>query len=489
MASPANSKQNGGRKYGVVNPGIVRAIGAALSSPSSCLLTAASNSSKLEDYSKDRSFHPRAVPKVVVMPKTTEEVAKVVRICWENKIPITTRGAGTGLEGGCIPYEGAVVISTEKLKSVSVDSFNMYVDVGAGVLKNELNGVLNKQGFVFGPDPSSNPSVGGMVSTSGSGLSTLRYGTTRENVVSLLVVTPKGDIVKTRQKVRKASTGYELTQLYIGAEGTLGVITEICFRIFPQQKFRSGAVATFPSLELAAGAVVAMLKLDRSTIVRCELVNAEMILATNKNYKTSLEAKPTLFLEFRANDKDAIRREWDASRKVLDGFGVGDIKFSEEGDKIDEIWSARRGCYFSSMVARDEPKPDLVFVTDVCVPVKNLATCISQTESDFRRHGLPCLLCAHIADGNFHCLIPYKPHEKKQVQKLEHAMLERAVALGGAVSGEHGVGIGKREHMCHEHGKHHIGVQRAIKRALDPDLIMNPHKILDMNTDDVKSKL
>jgi len=441
---------------------------------------------KMHKYSKDRSIYPGKKPEVVLLPHTTLEISRIMKVCNKHRIPVTTRGAGTGLEGGAIPLAGGVVLSTEKLKKISIDSENMHADVGAGVYKNELNKALKKKGLVLGPDPASNPTLGGMVSTSGSGLSTLRYGTTRENVISLIVVTPSGEIIKTRQKVRKASTGYELTQLYIGSEGTLGVVTEVCIRVHVDQPCRAGVVCHFPRIKNAAEAVVTMLKMSRSTLVRCELLNAKMIECTNKEYKTSLPYAPTLFLEFQSNDFKKIQSEWREIKKTFEKFGAEGIRYSEDAKEFESLWSARRGCYFSTMKYRknlqQQPKLDKNYITDVCVPVSNLAECISETEDDFGSIGFPCLICAHIADGNFHCMIPYQPHEKTRLKEAEQRLIERAVRVGGAVSGEHGVGLGKKKHICLEHGPNHIALQARIKRALDPKLIMNPHKIFDVSS-------
>mmetsp|Transcript_2427 Transcript_2427/g.3530 ORF Transcript_2427/g.3530 Transcript_2427/m.3530 type:complete len:486 (-) Transcript_2427:90-1547(-) len=470
--------RKGKHVYGTVTSEVLKLLSELLESDS--IITTG-----LEQYSRDRSIYAGRIPQVAVLPKSTEEVSRIVKICAKYKIPITTRGAGTGLEGGAIPMEGGLVISTENLRNVRIDVVNMHADVGAGVYKNELNDELKKKGLIFGPDPASNPSIGGMVSTSGSGLSTMRYGTTRENVISLIVVTPQGEIVRTRQKVRKASTGYELTQLYIGSEGTLGIVTEVTVKIHPIQKYRAGVVCRFSSLHSAASAVVAMLKIDRSSLVRCELLNSMMVEATNAAYKTSLAPKPTLFLEFQANDIQVIRTQWKNLSEIVEKYGAGEKpQYSEQVKGIEKLWGARRGCYFSTMkyrkLTQGRKEMDKVYITDVCVPIGNLAQCIGETEADFKNLNVPCLICAHIADGNFHCMLPYRPVEKSQLKAAEQKLIERAVRLGGAVSGEHGVGIGKRRHICLEHGKTHLDLQEKIKRALDPDLIMNPQKVLDL---------
>eukprot|EP01127_Copromyxa_protea_P017129 TRINITY_DN5184_c0_g1_i3.p1 TRINITY_DN5184_c0_g1~~TRINITY_DN5184_c0_g1_i3.p1 ORF type:complete len:420 (+),score=77.52 TRINITY_DN5184_c0_g1_i3:245-1504(+) len=418
----------------------------------------------------------------------TEEVAHLIQTCAAAQIPVIPRGAGTGLEGGCIAYQGGVVCDTSDLKKIEIDKENMMVRVGAGVKKDELNAFLEPHGYFFGPDPSSNPSLGGMASTSGSGLSTLKYGTTRENIVSLVVVTAQGEILTTRCNVRKAATGYEITQLFIGAEGTLGVIVELVVKIRKIQEIRYAGLVSFPTVFSAASTVVTMMSSPLNSLVRCELLNGEMISATNIIYKTSLAAVPTLFLEFRGDTEAAILKDvadFEALAKANEGY---DWTFTQDSQKFDEIWNARRGCYFASMKYRG-PEPDLVYISDVCVPLSKLATCISYMENYFLSAGFPCLLCAHISDGNFHAMIPYKLPERARVMELEEKVILGIVEMGGVVSGEHGVGVGKIKLAEAEHGHVHMEVQRKIKRALDPHNIMNPQKVLHLPKDDHKAKL
>lgn len=315
-------------------------------------------------------------------------------------------------------------------------------------------------------------------------MSTLKYGTSKENIVSLLVVTPQGEIIRTRQPVRKASTGYELNALYMGAEGTLGIITELTVRLFPLPRVRCGAVVVFPDVRAAAETVTAAVRANLSTLLRCELMNDEGIGCTNLVFGTALEAAPTLFLEFSGNSREAAEGDWATMRAMAEERGARSHRFAPSGEALDELWDARRGCYLSAMRYRGlsdgSGGKDAVFVGDVCVPVSQLATCIDETEAEFKRAGFPCVICAHIADGNFHCLIPFKPEEKDRLVALEDKVIARAIAMGGAASGEHGVGVGKMRHICWEHGPCHIDIQRRIKRALDPCCIMNPGKIFSM---------
>ncbi|AYU80514.1 D-lactate dehydrogenase-like protein [Leishmania donovani] len=429
-------------------------------------------------YSKDKSSHAGSVPVAAVRPNSTEQVAAVVQVCAKYKVPMTPRGAGTGIEGACIPYAGGIVIDTDRLTRMDFDLDNSCVWVGAGVRKMTLNKAAAKHGFVFGPDPSSNPCVGGMVATSGSGMCTLRYGTTRENVLSLRVVTPQGTVVQTRQVVRKSSAGLELTQLYIGSEGTLGVICEVCFRLFPIQKCSSGGVGFFDTTHAAVRAVVALKQQGvPHTLLRCELLNKESVAAANSYNKTNLRVSACVLLEFVCDNEGRrhIHGDYKKVAAVFKKFGAKEIRYLKDGKAMDTVWEARRSCFFSAMHAGKTKSAQKVITTDVCVPISRLAECVEATEEDFKQNSRPCLICAHISDGNFHTLVPYTDAaDLKRARELEIRMVRRAVEMGGTVSGEHGVGIGKVRHVTQEHGEAHICVQETIKKALDPDNIMNP---------------
>ncbi|EPY31124.1 D-lactate dehydrogenase (cytochrome) [Angomonas deanei] len=392
---------------------------------------------------------------------------------------MTPRGAGTGLEGGCVPYAGGIVVDTARLSRLDIDKDNSCVWVGAGVTKLQLSKAALKVGLHFGPDPSSNPCVGGMVSTSGSGMSTLKYGTTRENVLSLKVVTPQGKLFQTRQVVRKSSAGLELTQLYVGSEGTLGIICEVCFRLFPATKFNSGGVATFNTTEDAVKAVVALKQAGvPHTLLRCELLNKNAVFGSNMHFKTKLAEVPTVLLEFVTNDpkRRDSKSDFNVVAKIFKAASKPkSVKYLRDDKEMDTVWEARRGCYFSSMNCDKAKGPQQVITTDVCVPLTALAHCINETEKDFKANNWPCFICAHISDGNYHTLIPFSnPEEFKKARELEQNMVKRAIEAGGTVSGEHGVGVGKVHHLVSEHGQAHIDTQEKIKMALDPDNIMNP---------------
>ena len=438
----------------------------------------------------DMSRHEACAPYAVARPATVEEVAAVVRACAAHRVPITPRGAGSGVEGGAIPVRGGLVLDTAWLNSVRVFPDESLAVVGPGIRKLELARALAPYKLVFGPDPSSNPSLGGMASTSASGMTTLRYGTTRENVVSMLVVTPAGDIIRTRTAVRKSSTGLELNQLVLGSEGTLAVIVELTLRLHPAPLARAGTLLPFASVAAAAEAVAQLLRAALPTLLRCELLNAEAVVCTNKVFKSQFDARPTLFIECAGAAAEDVRRDATAAARLalrLGGGGGADAAQPAltEGDALDELWELRRGCYPASLAYRKTTgatppgaPPDKVLITDVCVPLRQLPAVIAATEEDFESAGLLCVICAHIADGNFHCLVPYSsPAEAAACHAAEDRMIARVIAAGGTVSGEHGVGMGKIAHCLCEHGAAHMRVQASIKRALDPHNIMNPGKL------------
>lgn len=436
----------------------------------------------LDARARDMGAHAGARPDAVCAPRTVEEVAAIVRTCARHRRPVVPRGAGTGLEGGAVAYGGGCVLDTRFLRAIEIDEANMCARVGAGALKSELNAALAKRGFAFGPDPSSNPTLGGMASTGGSGLSTLKYGTTKENVRSMTVVTPDGEIIRTRAEVRKSSTGYELNALYLGAEGTLGVIVELVVKIVPLPKRRCGAIVRFPTVGAAGKTVAEATAANLSTLLRCELMNDEGIKVTNVVFQTSLPCVPTLFLEFVGNRQGEMEEDWESFLRIAKSNGSASHDFASNGEELDELWDARRGCYLGAMRYRGleagTNAKESVYVGDVCVPASKLSACIAATELEFKKARFPCVICAHIADGNFHCLIPFQEHERAALLALEDKVIGNAIAMGGSASGEHGVGIGKQKYIIMEHGVAHVDIQRRIKRALDPLNIMNPGKII-----------
>ena len=380
------SKKNAAKAYGRVTAELVAALRGAAAADRvhwSGDDDDSAGAAVLEARSKDMSFHAPHAADAVVFPRSTAEVAAVVRLCAARRVPVTPRGAGSGLEGAAIPcvrslatstfssslvlthssstcfhsllyllqhtrYLGGVVLDMMRMKDIELLADDLLAVVQPGVKKLELARFLAPHGLLFGPDPASNPSVGGMASTGGSGLSTVKYGTTKENVVSLTVVTPAGEAVRTRQRVRKSSTGYELTQLYLGSEGTLGVITELTLKLHPILATRCGAFVAFPAIKDAARATVGLLREQLATLVRCECLNADGVAATNKKFGTALDAVPTLFLEFQSNERASGLRDAGVAEAVARKCGCTAWSMAEDGAALDTLWAARRGCYLVS---------------------------------------------------------------------------------------------------------------------------------------------
>jgi D-lactate dehydrogenase (cytochrome) len=432
---------------------------------------------KLESFSSDKSVYAAHLPCAAARPDSLEAVASVVKLCVQHSVPMTPQGAASGLEGGCIPRHGGCVIDTSKLRRFDIDKANSCVWVGAGWKKLELLKKVHREGLHFGPDPASNPSVGGMCSTGGSGMSTLKYGTTRENVLSLRVVTPSGAILQTRQVVRKSSTGLDLTQLYCGSEGTLGVIGEICFKLHKKLDFIAGGIAQF---ETTADAVKSVVEIRQRgnlhSLIRCELLNKGAVEVSNQELGTTLPVAPTVLLEFADSEPslESIHRDFAVLEEIFRSQRATSVRFLKDGEELESVWEARRGCLLAAGKYRKR-KGEKILNTDVCVPLSALSDTVVSTEEDFAKAVVPCVICAHIADGNFHCFIPFQtPEEKQRALSLEFRMVRRAISNGGSASGEHGVGVGKVKHLLAEHGAHHIAVQENIKKALDPHNLMNP---------------
>lgn len=467
-------------KYGTVDEAFVSKVAAIVSDDRIFARSDPAAAQEITSHSQDMGFHMTHPPDLVVYPLTAEEVAAIVTLCNQHTVPVIARGAGSGLEGSSIPYFGGVVLDLMRMKKIELLASDSQCRVQPGLKKLELNEWLEPHGLLFGPDPASNPSIGGMASTSGSGLSTIMYGTTRENIVSLKVVTSEGKIIKTRSRVRKTSSGYDLTNLFIGSEGTLGIIVELTLRLQPIQKTRTGALVSFKDIFDSSNAVIAIVRSGAKNICRCELLNADGILATNAKYGTKLSPAPTLFLEFRG-EENMCTASWKTVEAICSEHKSTYQHYTTQGKELDQLWEARRGCYIASMTYRQK-EGDRVYLSDTCVPISNLAEMIAQTEKDFMDHGFPCIICAHIADGNFHCCIPYQLNEQAKVIEIEHRMISRAISMEGTVTGEHGVGIGKIALIEEEHGKDHIDLQRAIKRAWDPKNILNPGKLFILPT-------
>ncbi|MEM7561851.1 MAG: FAD-linked oxidase C-terminal domain-containing protein, partial [Pseudomonadota bacterium] len=360
---------------------------------------------------------------------------------------------------------------------LEVNAEDMDCRVQAGVTRRELNQYLHDTGLFFPVDPGANTSIGGMAATRASGTNAVRYGTMRENVIGLTVVTASGEIIKTGTRARKSSAGYDLTHLFVGSEGTLGVITEVGLRLHGSMDSVSAAVVNFPDIRSAAEATILTIQMG-ITVQRIELVDSGYIEAINQYSKTDYPALPTLFLEFHGSQA-SVREQIAAFDEISRDFGATGFQWANEEAERKKLWRARHDAYYAGLAAKPGSHG---YVTDVCVPISRLADCIDETQKDIEASGLYAPIIGHVGDGNFHATMFFDPADEVAMQKaleVDKRMVQRALDMGGTCTGEHGIGMGKLKHMRKEHGDGAVETMQLIKAALDPKNIMNPGKVVD----------
>jgi len=429
-----------------------------------------------EFHARDFSFHELVPADAVVMARSTEEVVEVVKACAKHNVPIIPFGTGTSAEGHLAALFGGICIDVSEMNNVvEVNAEDMDVTVEPGVRRKQLNEYLRDTGLFFPIDPGADASLGGMASTRASGTNAVRYGTMRENVMSLTVVLPNGEIIRTARRARKSSAGYDLTRLFVGSEGTLGIITEITLRLYGIPENISAAVVPFDTLEGAIDTTICTIQ-SGIPIARIELLDDVQMDAVNRYSKLDYPVKPTLFLEFHGTDAGVA--EQIAMVQALGAeFGAGAFQWSDQLEDRNRLWQARHDVAYACKALRPGCE---IWATDVCVPLSRLAECIAETRKDLEGASIPAPLCGHVGDGNFHLafvLDPNVPAEMREAEDLNERLVNRALAMDGTCTGEHGVGLGKQKYMRAEHGDA-IEVMRAIKAAIDPDNIMNPGKML-----------
>jgi D-lactate dehydrogenase (cytochrome) len=431
----------------------------------------------LEQHGHDESWHEAALPDLVVYPTSTEEVAAIVDRCRAAHAPIVPFGAGTSLEGHVNALHGGVSVDLSRMSQIlRVDVEDMDVTVEAGVTRKQLEARLRPDGVFFPVDPGADATIGGMVATGASGTTAVRYGTMRENVLSLTIVTPQGRIVRTRSRARKSSAGYDLTHLFVGSEGTLGIVTEATLRIFPTPEAISAAVCPFPSLDAAVDCVMQTVQLG-IPVARIELLDEVQLDAINRRSGLDYPVAPTLFLEFHGSEAGVVEQA-EAVKEIAGSLGATGFLWATAEEDRRRLWEARHGSLEASLALRPGSK---AFTTDVCVPISRLTECVTETRREIDEAGLLAPILGHVGDGNFHvCFLvdPADPGELARVEEINERMVRRAIALGGTCSGEHGVGYGKMAFLLLEHGAEGVELMRAIKDALDPEGLMNPGKVV-----------
>lgn len=429
-----------------------------------------------ERFGKDESFHASVPPDAVVTPHTTEEVSRIVTVCAEHRVPVIPYGTGTALEGHVAALHGGISINLQEMNQViELHADDLDVVVQPGVTRKQLNRHLRDSGLFFPIDPGADASIGGMTACRASGTNAVRYGTMRENVLALTVVLADGRVIQTSRRSRKSAAGYDLTRLFVGSEGTLGVITEITLRLYGIPEAISSAVCTFPDVDSAVNTAIATIQYG-IPIARMELLDEPQIDAINRYSKTDLTVAPTLFLEFHGTSR-GVEEQSQMVQGIASESGGDNFEWTTNTEERSRLWQARHDAAYASKALRPDGE---IWATDVCVPISHLAQCIRETQQDIRESKLMAPIVGHVGDGNFHlCLLVDKgdPEESQRAQDLHERMVMRALAMGGTCTGEHGIGYGKLDFLVAEHGEA-VSVMRTIKQALDPDNIMNPGKIL-----------
>ena len=436
------------------------------------------NPTQLEHHSHGESWHAAGVPDAVVFPLTTNEVSAILKAAAKHRAPVVPFGIGSGLEGHVNALRGGVSIDVSRMNRVlrvSVDDLDATVE--AGVTHRQLNKALNNTGVAFWVDPGADATIGGMAATRASGTTAVRYGTMREAVLGLTVVLADGRVVRTGGRARKSSSGYDLTRLFVGSEGTLGVITEVTVRLHGLPEAVSAAVCGFATMEGAVQTVMTTIQLG-IPVARIELLDEVQIEAVNRYSHLNYPAVPTLFFEFHGTSAENLAEHVRSVEDLAAANGGTGFQFATTTEDRARLWHARHNAFYAAVALRPGGK---AWTTDVCVPISRLAECILETRADVQHSTLVAPLVGHVGDGNFHLIFVINPDnaaELSEVKAINARLVRRALAMGGTCSGEHGVGMGKMEYLVEEHGSEALEVMASIKRAFDPDNRMNPGKIL-----------
>ena len=430
-----------------------------------------------EQHGRDESPFDAAPPDAVVFAQSIDDVVDVMRACSHHGVPVIPFGAGSSIEGHLLAVQGGISLDMSGMNRVlSIDTEDLTATVQAGVTRTQLNEDLRATGFFFPIDPGADATLGGMASTRASGTNAVRYGSMRENVVNLTVVTASGEIIRTGGRAKKSSAGYDLTRLFVGSEGTLGIIVELTVRLHPQPEALSAAVCSFPDVRSAVGTVIQAIQLG-IPVARAELVDALTVTALNRHSRTALKEQPMLFLEFHGSTA-GVEEQVCAVQDIVMEHGGEAFEWAVQPEDRAKLWNARHLAFFACLQLKPGSRG---FTTDACVPISRLAECIEQTIADLASSTLPCPVFGHVGDGNFHCVIladPNNPAELEEAEQLHHRVMLRAIAMDGTCSGEHGVGLHKMALLGVEFGEAGVELMRGIKRVLDPQLILNPGKVV-----------
>ena len=432
------------------------------------------------NYARGEDTYEPVLSQAVVFPETNEEVSQILKLCNKHKVPIVPFGTGTSLEGHVVGNENGITISLEKMNKVlSVNAEDFDCRVQANVTRKQLNEYLREDGVFFPIDPGADAALGGMAATSASGTMAVKYGTMRTIISGLTVVLPNGEIIKTGARAKKSSAGYNLTNLFIGSEGTLGIITEVQLRLSPIPESIMSAVCYFPDLDSAVQTAQEVIQYG-VPIARIEMLNKEQMEISIKYSKLdNIKASPTLFFEFHgseASNNESISIVEELSKNN----GGSDFQWASSPEEQKKLWKARHDVYYSVKALGNNMK---VYSTDVCVPISRLVECISWAENEVKKLGLTAPMVGHVGDGNFHSIVLYDPKDEdkqKKIREYSDNLISKALELEGTITGEHGIGLQKKHYLLKEHPDN-LPVMKSIKRSIDPNNIMNPGKIFDLN--------
>ena len=429
-----------------------------------------------EQHGKDQTWNPGSPPDAVAFVRTTAEVQKIVTICARYGTPVIPYGAGTSLEGHIAALFGGISIDFAQMNRVlEVNAEDLDARVEAGVTRKQLNMHLRDQGLFFPIDPGADASLGGMAATRASGTNAVRYGTMRENVLSLTIVMANGEVVRTAKRAKKSSAGYDLTRLLVGSEGTLGVITEVGLKLHGIPESIAAGVCPFPTIEAACNAVIQTIQIG-IPVARIELVDELHVKAFNVYSKLDLKVVPTLFVEFHGTPASTAEQS-EIFSAIAGELGGGPFEWATREEERQKLWQARHDAFWATRTLMPGKE---VFSTDVCVPISRLAECVRETQEDLARYGLFGPIVGHVGDGNFHVVLYCDRSDEAEVARVTtfyERLIHRAIAMDGTSTGEHGVGLGKMKFLEAEHGSG-LAVMRQIKQALDPNNILNPGKII-----------
>ena len=429
----------------------------------------------LEQHTHTMTIHESELPDGVVFAETKEDVQKVVKICSEYKCPIIPFGVGSSFEGHInAPYGGISIDMNNMNKIINVYQEDLLVVVQPGVTREQLNTHLRDTGLFFPIDPGANASIGGMTATRASGTNAVRYGTMKDNVIALEVVTPDGQIIKTANKARKSSAGYDLTRLMVGSEGTLGITTEITLKLYGIPEVIAGGRVSFPSVKDATDAVIMTVQAG-IPVARIEFLDTAQVIAVNNYSKTNLPEAPLLLLEFHGSET-SVKEQSELFGEIASDFGGNDFEWTSNNEDRNKLWKARHDAYWSCKAVRPEAE---IYSTDVCVPISKLSDCITETIEDMKKNELIGPIVSHAGDGNFHVALLIDKKSDEELKKLDDFLIrisERAIRMDGTCTGEHGVGQGKRKYMLKELGGA-VDIMKKVKNAFDPNKIMNPGKL------------